>query len=407
MGYQIRAKRKGRDTVTRIFFDARMIDHPGIGRYIRCLLPHMSEEMSVELFLLGDRAKIKKFLGIEKNIIDFEYPIYSLQEQAGFIKLKRTVGNDILHIPHYNIPIFAKFNLVTTVHDLIHIIYPEGASGRLAPLYMNFMIRKIMKSARAVICVSEATKNEIEKRMPGAHPPHVIYEGVDRIFTMIADSVYLNKIKKKYNLPDKYILYVGSIRRHKNIKALLDSFVRFKERVPEARLILVGRRGQDIDIDRDGVTYIGEVESDRELAAIYNLASCLFNLSLYEGFGLTILEAQACGLPVLCSDIPAHREIGRDGILAVNPSYIDRIYENMYNILFNNDLRKGLILKGHENVKRFNWAVTARQTLELYRKIGDEGSDSSRLASGDAGRRKDPQRFLQDIPPGRTLYADP
>ena len=340
----------------KVYFDARMIDHPGIGRYIRCLLPLMIQDNTVDIHILGNRGKIKKLFGIERNIIDFDYPIYSIQEQIGYLKIKKYIGSDILHIPHYNIPVLAKFNLVATIHDIIHIIYPEGASGRLAPLYMNFMIKRILKSARAVICVSQATRDEIEKRFiqkKGDSPIkclvnrfpstierpfvktvqdamgqtpflHVIYEGVDKVFTRMDDSAYLKSIKEKYKLPEKFLLYVGSIRRHKNIGALLDSFSQFKKKMPEAQLVMVGRYSQDIDIKRDGVTYLGETESDKELAAIYNLASCLLNLSLYEGFGLTILEAQKCGLPVVCSDIAVHKEIGGDGIAAVKPSYIDQ-----------------------------------------------------------------------------------
>jgi glycosyltransferase involved in cell wall biosynthesis len=409
-------------TLMKVYFDARMIDHPGIGRYIRCLLPLMAEDRSLDLYLLGNKEKIKKLLPFQAKVIDFDYPIYSIQEQIGYLKLKREIassapsaaprndrsGNgprndEILHVPHYNIPVLARFNLVVTVHDLIHITYPEGASGRLAPLYMKFMMRRIVKSARAVICVSQATKDEIEKRFMDSRVRgndnattklHVIYEGVDKVFEKISDSAYLKSIKEKYKLPDKFLLYVGSIRRHKNIGALLDAFGSFSKRMPEAQLVMVGRRSQDIDIKRDGVTYLGEIESDKELAAIYNLASCLFNLSLYEGFGLTILEAQKCGLPVVCSDIAVHKEIGGDGIAAIGASYIDQICDNLYNILSNRGIRESLILRGLKNADRFDWRKTALKSIDLYRKIGNEGSDSSRLAVGNAGRGKNPQCLL-------------
>jgi glycosyltransferase involved in cell wall biosynthesis len=414
----------------KVYFDARMIDHPGIGRYIRCLLSGMAEDKSIDICLLGNREKIKKFLPLQEKIIDFDYPIYSIQEQLGYIKLKREIAssrpsaasrNDddyILHIPHYNIPVLAKFNLIATVHDIIHITYPEGASGRLAPVYMKFMVNRILKTAKAVICVSQATKDEIGKRFmdsrfrgndmrKGVRPIKcvkdalgqtpffsVIYEGVDKVFAKMDDLAYLKNVKEKYYLPDKFLLYVGSIRRHKNIGALLDSFGKFRKRMPQVRLIMVGKLSQDIDVNMDGVTYLGQIESDKELAAIYNLASCLFNLSLYEGFGLTILEAQRCGLPVVCSDIPVHREIGGDGIAAVRASYIDQICDNLYNTLSNEGMREALILKGFKNADRFSWHKTAQNTIDLYRKTGNEGSDSSRLASGDARRRKNTECIL-------------
>ena len=387
----------------KVYFDARMIDHPGIGRYIRCLLPIMAEDKSLDLILLGNKEKIKKFLAAGLNAIDFNYPIYSVQEQIGFLKLKKMInkgqGKDtdyILHIPHYNIPVLARFNLVATIHDLIHILYPEGAKSAFAHLYMKFMISRVLKSAGSIICVSQATKNLME----GNGKAVVIYEGVDKTFTKITDIAYLKSVREKYKLPDKFLLYVGSIRRHKNIKTLLDSFGHFKKRVPDMNLVIVGRHSQPIDLGKEGVIYLGELASDAELAAIYNLASCLFNLSLYEGFGLTILEAQACGLPVICSDIPAHREVGGKGILPVKASYIDQICENLYNILFNNELRDTLISHGFENAKKFEWNFTAKNTIEIYRKTLNESSDSSRLASGDAGRRKNPQCFLQNISSG-------
>jgi|GEM_PF-880107 len=379
----------------KVYFDARMIDHPGIGRYMRCLLPIIAEERSIDLYLLGNREKIKKFLPFQAKVIDFDYPIYSIEEQIGFLRVKKIIGNDILHVPHYNIPVLARFNLVATIHDLIHIVYPQGASGKLAPLYMKFMVNRILKSAKAVICVSRVTKDEIENRfMQKGRICNVIYEGVDKVFTKMNDPAYMNSIREKYKLPDKFLLYVGSIRRHKNIAALLYSFEQFKRKMPEIRLVMVGRLSQDIKITGDGVIYLGQIESDKELAAIYNLASCLFNLSLYEGFGLTILEAQKCGLPVVCSDIAVHKEIGGDGIASVRASYIDQICDNLYNILLNKDVRESLVLRGLENAGRFNWHKTAQDTIDLYRKISNESSDSSRLALGNARRRKDPQCLL-------------
>lgn len=379
----------------KVYFDARMIDHPGIGRYMRCLLPLMLEDRSVKLHLLGNRPKIRKFLNMEPDVIDFDYPVYSVQEQLGFLGLKKIIGGDILHVPHYNIPALARFNLIATIHDLIHILYPEGASGRIAPLYMRFMVSRIVRSASGIICVSGSTKNVLEKLFCAKENKiSVIYEGIDSVFKKTADPDFLKSIKAKYNLPDKFILYVGSIRRHKNIRTLLASFGAFHEKYPDVGLVIVGRLSQPFDLNRKGVIYLGEIESDADLAGMYNLASALFNLSLYEGFGLTIVEAQACGLPIVCSDIPVHKEVGGPGLLTVNPYNIDLINKSLYNIMFNNDVKRCAVAKGLENINRFDWAISAKKTIELYNKVHDESSDSSRLAHGDAGRGKDTECFL-------------
>lgn len=373
----------------KVYFDARMIGHPGIGRYIRCLLPSMIKYDNVNICLLGNREKIVSILGKGYEIIDFDPPIYSLKEQVGFAGLKKIIRNDILHIPHYNVPVVTGFNMVVTIHDIIYLLYPQGAKTRLAGIYMKFMIGRILKTAKNIICVSNSTRESVKKTFNlKSDSMNVLYEGIDNVFSRITDQGYLKNIKQKYALPDKFMLYVGSIRRHKNIDAMINSFERFKAKAPDARLVIVGRYSQEIDLNKKGIIYLGEVENDTELAGIYNLASCLFNLSLYEGFGFTILEAQNCGLPVICSDISTHKEIGGTGIAAVNPYDIDQIDKNLYNVLSNNEIRKSLVANGLNNVRRFSWASTAAGTIDIYRKTVNESGNSSRLAPGNTGRRE-------------------
>jgi glycosyltransferase involved in cell wall biosynthesis len=354
----------------KIFFDARMITHPGIGRYIRCLLGELKKYRDLELNILGDRTLVEKHLGIKENIVDFTYPIYSVQEQLGFLKFKKLIKENILHVPHYNIPVLTEFNLIVTLHDLIHIIYPKGASKRFASLYMRFMMERALKSAKRVICVSNSTKDAIEK-IYGLKSSNttVIYEGVDEKFSKIKENDYLKSIKDKYKLPDKFILYVGSIRKHKNIHVLLESFSRLAKRMPDVRLVIVGRRSHSFDFKKDNIIYLGEIPDDRELVGIYSLASVFCNLSLLEGFGLTILEAQKCAIPVVCSNINVHREIGGKGILAVSLSNVDQIEEALYNVLTDTSLKDSLIAKGLENITKFSWVFTAERTLEIYKEL--------------------------------------
>ncbi|MDD4182235.1 MAG: glycosyltransferase family 1 protein [Candidatus Omnitrophica bacterium] len=353
-----------------IFFDARMIEHPGIGRYIRCLLTEFKKQKEINLHLLGNKILIGKYLGINENIIDFDYPIYSTQEQLGFLHLKKIIGSNILHIPHYNIPVLTNFKLVATIHDLIHIVYPQGASKKFASVYMKLMVERVLKKAKKIICVSNSTKNSLEKIYGEKNlNVNVIYEGVEENFSQINDTTYLFRVKEKYKLPQKFILYVGSLRRHKNIKMLLESFSKLRERLPDASLVVVGRLSHHFDFNKKNVLYIGEVPDDKELAAIYNLSCAFCNLSLYEGFGLTVLEAQQCGTPVVCSDIAPHLEIGGNGVCAVSVQAIDHIVDALYNVLIDDNLRNTLIQKGFENIYRFNWADTANKTTAIYKEL--------------------------------------
>jgi glycosyltransferase involved in cell wall biosynthesis len=354
----------------KVYFDARMISHPGIGRYIRSLLPYLKASDDVELYTLGDKRLISAYCGINDRVIDFCFPIYSFQEQMGYRGLKNTIKGDILHVPHYNIPVLTRFNLVVTLHDVIHMLYPQGASSRFARLYMSYMVKRMVHSARKIICVSHATDNylrEVSKR--NIQNTRVIHEGVSTVFGKITDTRRAAEINKKYHLPEKFILYVGSIRRHKNIAGLLASFERLQKRMPGLALVVVGKFSHEFNLAAEGVCYVGEVSSDQELAVIYSQAQALCNLSFYEGFGLTVLEAQQSGVPVVCSNIPAHLEIGGDGIIAVSPSDIDQTAETLYNVLNDQGLKARLIEAGLRNVKRFNWESTARQTLETYKNI--------------------------------------
>lgn len=354
----------------KIFFDARMIEHPGIGRYIKCLLSELKKREHLELHILGNKNLIEKHLGKNNTVIDFTYPIYSTQEQIGFLYLKKTIGQNILHVPHYNIPVLAKFNLVATIHDLIHIVYPQGSSKKFASLYMKLMVERVLKSAKRVICVSHSTKNTVEKiyGQKGLNV-HVIHEGIGQHFSKIEDKHYLHEVKKKYKLPEKFILYVGSIRKHKNIKMLLKSFEQLRKRIPDIWLVIVGKLSHPLDLKKENVLYVGEVPDDRELAGIYNLSSVFCNLSLHEGFGLTILEAQQCGLGVVCSNIDPHLEIGGDGICAVHPTSIDQIVEALHNVLTDEAFRQILVQKGLKNIYRFDWKTTADKTIAIYEKL--------------------------------------
>ena len=220
-------------------------------------LLELKKRGDIELHILGNRGAIEKNLGSGNIIVDFLYPIYSTHDQIGFMRLKKVIGQNILHVPHYNIPVLAKFNLVATIHDLTHIVYPQGSSKKFASIYMKLMVERVLKSSKKVICVSHSTKNMVEKIYgTKALNLDVIHEGADNCFCKIEDKQYLDEIKKKYNLPEKFILYVGSIRKHKNVKMLLESFAKLRDKIPDIWLVVVGRMRHHLDLNQQNVCYM-------------------------------------------------------------------------------------------------------------------------------------------------------
>ena len=355
----------------RIGFDSRMLDHPGIGRYIRSLLPEVTKKSKTdEFFIFGNRSLLGDLsLSGNVDIIEYTKPIYSLWEQfPPFDKY----GLDIIHVPHFNIPLFSKTPLVVTVHDLIYLFFPESTSSPLAKVYASYMLKKTFNNSSRIIAVSLNTKKDIIKAGgEGIEPKvEVVYEGVTDEFTKNYDETTIKDVRSRHNLGDKILLYVGSVKPHKNIKALLEVFKKLKSWDVPHQLVIAGRwdRKENYlkkDFKELDVKYVGEV-SPEDLVALYSMAEALVHLSKYEGFGLTLLEAMKCGTPVVSSNRSSLPEIAGPSAFLVDPDDINNTAEVVYNVLANKDLQEGMIEKGYEQVKKFSWEEAARKTLEIY-----------------------------------------
>jgi len=390
----------------KIGFDARMIDHPGIGRYIRNLLEEIIPLLgNNELFVFGDKVilsglriaascpagsaitgepAIDTALSLRDScnnkkycIIDYKAPIYSIREKFSWPFGRYDL--DVIHIPHFNLPGIAgksrrkgKERIIVTIHDLIYTKFPQ-----YLPFVKRALARPIIKyaieKADRVIAVSENTKNDIVCLSSSAkEKTDIIYEAADPVFRKINDINESRRVKEKYGIKDSFILFVGSLRQHKNINRLIEAYSILKDKGIDPGLVIIGRcHARERDILRKmkdkGVKHIGEIPTE-DIAVVYNLAKLFVMPSVYEGFGLPVLEAMACGTAVCCSRAASLPEVAGNAAIMFDPYSVNDMAENMEKVLTDESLRNDLIIRGLSRVNNFSWKDSACKTLRLYDK---------------------------------------
>jgi len=303
----------------------------------------------------------------------------------------KTEKYDLFHYPYFDLfyttlPIKKPAKTVVTVHDVIPLIfpdhYPPGIKGKIRFEIQRFSLR----SASAVITDSENSKKDIINYL--GYPSkniYVIYLAPGDYLKPEGNQNILDEARKKYHLPKRFVLYVGDINYNKNIPGLVKACAKIK--IP---LVIVGRQAVQKDIDRTHIEnrdlvwlqdYHRKLITDNrrliltgfvpqeELPAIYSLASVYCQPSFYEGFGIPVLEAMACGCPVASSNTSSLPEICGDAALIFDPNDYNGIGRALMKVLGDSILRKNLINKGYEQTKKFSWGRTARETIEIYRKV--------------------------------------
>jgi len=300
---------------------------------------------------------------------------YSLEEQTRLPSIIRKQGCDLVHYPHFNVPLRVSEPFVSTVHDLILSHFPTVKATTLGPIlywfkhqmYKQVMKHALKKSAR-VITVSNFTKSDIQKTF---HIPEqkirVTYEGVD------ARLLQNHKFETSDNPHGDYLLYVGNAYPHKNLERLVDAFAIIKKTYPKLSLVLVGKH--DFFYTRlmwyvrrrqiEDVLFPGFVP-DLELGNLYANCKAYIFPSLYEGFGLPPLEAMAHGVPVVCSNSSCLPEIVGDAAVYFSPERIDDMIHAIEGVLCDDALRGKLIEKGRQRVLQFSWKKMASETLQIY-----------------------------------------
>jgi len=330
---------------------------------IRALLPLLADEQRVRLYF-REPPDAEAFAGAELRVIPF--PRLWTHLRLSWEMLRHPP--DLLFVPAHVLPPFHPRRSVVTVHDLGYRAFPE-AHPRGQRAYLDASTRWNVHAAAHVLADSEATRTDIVRAYGVPEEKiTVVYPGYDRTLHPVADPEALAAVQARYGIPGPYILTLGRIQPRKNLVRLLEAFARLLPEHPELTLVLAGPGGwlsepivarvHELSLDAR-VRFPGYV-AEEDKAALLSGASLFAFPSLYEGFGFPVLEAQACGVPVLASTTSSLPEVVGEGGLLVDPLDVTAIAVGMARLLRDADLRNALVARGTENLARFSWEQAAR-----------------------------------------------
>ncbi len=263
-----------------------------------------------------------------------------------------------------------------TVHDLVYRLFP-AYHKRLNYWFLNTAMPLFVQRASALITVSESSKRDLI-RLYGipADKITVVYEAASAVFQP-APTEQIAAAKARYGLPERYLITLGTIEPRKNLLRLVSALSALRQKDPQLALVIVGRAGwlyQDLmrqleELDDPRAVLLPGYVPDEELPAVLSGARALVLASLYEGFGLPILEAMACGTPVVCSNVSSMPELGGDAARYFDPQDTGQMADVIAEVLRDGDLRAEMRQRGLEQAARFSWQRAARETLEVYKRV--------------------------------------
>ena len=295
-------------------------------------------------------------------------------EQAILPVLLRRLRIDVLHSPHHHTPVAAiGVRRVVTFHDVTFLLLPERYP-LARRLYMEAVTRASARIARAIITPSQTVRNEVVRRL-GVPKERVvaIYEAAAPQYVPSGEDE-IGRMRWKYHLPNEYILSVGSLEPGKNRPRLIRAYARLREQGLDCPLVIVGQQGWryegEAELVRglglsDHVRFLGYAPGD-DMPALYSGATLFAFPSLCEGFGLPVLEAMACGTPVVTSNVSATAEVAGDAALLIDPHDTGALAEAMWRVLSDGSLRTDLRARGLGRAQAYSWARAARDTLAVY-----------------------------------------
>ncbi|MBI4666411.1 MAG: glycosyltransferase family 4 protein [Nitrospinae bacterium] len=288
-------------------------------------------------------------------------------------------GVDVFHGPAFMVPLKKYPKTVVTIHDIVSFIMPDTIPRKYA-FYMRMLISLVARRADRIISVSESTKKDLMEwlRVP-ENKISVVHQAVsDRFRPPAPGEDSLRGLREKFGIRGKYMLFVGNLEPRKNLTRLMEAFASSKNRLgDDYQLVICGKKGwlyNDILNACDQLKGANDIvitnyASEDDLLHLYQNSDMFVFPTRYEGFGLPVLEAMACGAPVITSNISSLPEIAGDAALLIDPLSVDEISRAMIKLSNNPGLRAEMREKGFKQAAKFSWMDTARQTLEVYRSI--------------------------------------
>lgn len=338
---------------------------------LRALLPLLAEE-SVQLYC-REQPPADVFPGAELRVIPF--PKLWTHVRLSWEMLRHAPR--VLFVPAHVLPLARPSRTLVTIHDLGYRFFPE-AHPRGQRLYLEASTRWNARAATHILADSAATQRDIVASygVP-AEKITVVYPGYDSTLRRVNDGDILARMRARYGLERAYILYLGRVQPRKNLARLVEAFARVLEFHPGLTLALAGPTGWLADAVFARVRALGLEErvlfpgyiAAEDKAALLSGALLFAFPSLYEGFGFPVLEAQACGTPVLTANTSSLPEVAGEGALLVDPLDTEVIAVGMLRLLEDTELRSALIARGAANLTRFSWERAAQQTAGILRQL--------------------------------------
>src|SRR5258705_8975880 len=367
----------------KVAIDVRKLHDFGIGTYIRNLLRHLARiDHDNEYVLLCDAPDIRvaEQLGPNFRTVFEPSPNYSLREQFHVPWLLMREKPDIFHAPHYVLPVAVRGRSVVTIHDCIHLMFPQYLPNRAAYAYARASMWISSKRSDRILTVSEASKRDILHFFNV--PPDkisVVYNAIDERLWVEPDPEDVARVRERFQLDHGFVLYAGTIKPHKNLVRLIEAFAELRKgEFEELKLLIIGdeisklpalRRAVHSHKLHKHVRFLGFLPDDT-LAALYRLAAVFVFPSLYEGFGLPPLEAMASGTPVVTSNVSSLPEVAGDAAMLVGPYDVASIVAGMRRVLSDPALADEMRRKGLIRARDFSWERSVARTHDIYQLVG-------------------------------------